>query len=201
MFVRVFQGSKNMGDQGANNCGHWSRKRQFWCTVRYVLWKVDDLVQMASSDNVNQSPVSHHWIARIPNRNKKWGPTSAACWSMSGLHLMMLGQLPYKSVFFPSSEAFRASVKMHFVRGFMVGFIGLAVLDPKKRGNNRSRVWQGGKMHNSAKYLFGYSCVFVKENGSINQHLEKGQVICIYFLFDGSFKFKLDVLVIFTSHQ
>ena len=42
---------------------------------------------------------------------------------------------------------------------------------------------------------------FFEENGSINQHLEKGQVICIYFLFDGSFKFKLDVLVIFTSHQ
>ena len=52
---------------------------------------------------------------------------------------MMLGQLPYKSVSFPSSEAFRVSVKMHFVRGFMVGF-GLAVLDPKKCGNNRSRV-------------------------------------------------------------
>ena len=40
---------------------------------------------------------------------------------------------------------------------------------------------------------------FFKENGSIHQHPEKGQVICIYFLFDGSFKFKLDVLVFVTQ--
>ena len=104
--------------------------------VRYVLWKVDDL----DSDGIKRQCKSNSCISSLVSNNSElkqkmapfWGPTSAACWWMSGLHLMMLGQLPYKSVSFPSSEAFRVSVKMH-------GF-GLAVLDPKIRGNKRSRV-------------------------------------------------------------
>ncbi len=96
----------------------------------------------------------------LPSMLKAYSPIQAwpggaiAAWSMSGLHLMMLGQLPYKPVSFPSSEAFRCSVYGDFFLVRKNGWFWIG------------RFLQGGNAE-FFHHLISYWC-FCRKMGSIN---------------------------------